>query len=70
MAEGGLLADRPNVAQKDRWYFRLIQPVFSGNNFGMVHVRPGDQEPTLTYALFGNVPGCDDVVKKAPLVIA
>ena len=65
----GVLGDKSGVEKKDRWYFRLIQPVFSGNNFGMLHVRPGTPEPTLSYVLFGNAASGDGVVKKPALIL-
>ena len=50
-------------------YRDLIQPVFSGNNFGMLHVRPGTPEPTLSFVLFGNAASGDGVVKKPALIL-
>lgn len=69
VCEEGLLGDEKTVQDKDRYFFRLIQPVFSGNNFGMVHVAPGEAEPTLSYDLFGNAQSGDAVLKLKRLVL-
>jgi alkaline phosphatase D len=69
VSEAGSLADASAVKDKDRYHFRLIQPVFSGNNFGMIHVRPGEGESTLAYDLFGNAARGDGVLKLKRLVL-
>lgn len=69
VSKQGFLGDAKSVKEEDRWFFRLIQPVFSGNNFGLVHVRRGEAEAEVTYDLFGNAPDGDAVLKHRRLVL-